>query len=74
MRIDRSKKVFIDSNMLMFAADFKQDNVFDWMDQLYEEIYIHKEVLNELLLSDVREKVNTYLSRVVGIYLIQQTS
>lgn len=58
---NRSSKVFIDSNMLVFATEFQQADVFEWMDQLYGEIYIHQEVLNELILSDVKNKVEGYL-------------
>lgn len=59
---DRTNKVFIDSNMLMFAAEFQKADVFEWMDQLYDEIYIHQEVLNELILPSMKSKVETFLS------------
>ena len=58
----RSNKVFIDSNMLMFAAEFQQADIFEWMDQLYDEIYIHQAVLDELILSNTKSKVEAYLS------------
>lgn len=59
---NRTNKVFIDSNMLMFAAEFQKADVFEWMDQLYGEIYIHQEVLNELILSSIKSKIETFLS------------
>lgn len=54
---NRTNKVFIDSNMLMFAAEFQKADVFEWMDQLYGEIYIHQEVLNELILPSIKSKI-----------------
>lgn len=55
---DRFRKVFIDSNMLIFAADFRHANVFEWMNQLYSKIFVHEEVYRELLSSDVKKIVN----------------
>jgi hypothetical protein len=37
--------------------------VFSWIDSLYEEIYIHQEVLEELLISDVRKIVEGYIAQ-----------
>lgn len=48
--------------MLMFAAEFQKADVFEWMDQLYGEIYIHQEVLNELILPSIKSKIETFFS------------
>ena len=46
--VDRKKvKTFIDTNMLIFAVDYQKDNVFDWIDTLYCDAWIHQEVLIE---------------------------
>lgn len=58
MMNNRSDKVFIDSNMIIFAADFQQANVFDWINELYQNVYIHKEVYNELLFPSVKNTVD----------------
>lgn len=42
-------RVFIDTNMLFFAMQYKKEDVFTWFNALYENIWIHVEVLNELL-------------------------
>lgn len=47
----RLGKVFIDANMINYAVAYNRDNVFDWINGLYEEIYIHQAVLDELLLN-----------------------
>lgn len=57
---DSPSKVFIDSNMLIFAADFKKENILEWMDSLYDEIYLHIDVYEELLTSSIRKKVETF--------------
>lgn len=53
--VDRKNmRTFIDTNMLIFAGDYQRDNVFDWIDTLYSDIWIHIDVLNELLLGKKR--------------------
>jgi predicted nucleic acid-binding protein len=59
----RNGKVFVDANILIHAATFKSANVFSWIDSLYKEIYIHQEVLEELLISDVRKTVEGYIAQ-----------
>lgn len=54
----RSEKVFIDSNMIIFAAAYKKDDVFDWINQLYSDVYIHIDVYHELLISEICGKVD----------------
>lgn len=62
MMNDRSDKVFVDSNMIIFAADFKNANVFEWINELYHNVYIHKEVYNELLFSSVKKAVDELIA------------
>jgi predicted nucleic acid-binding protein len=57
----RNGKVFVDANILIHAATFRSADVFSWIDSLYDDIYIHQEVLDELLISDVRKKVQGYI-------------
>lgn len=38
----RLGKVFIDTNILLHADVYQDDNIFEWIDALYEEIYIHQ--------------------------------
>lgn len=57
----RKGKVFVDANILIHAATFKSADVFSWIDSLYEEVYIHQVVLNELLISDVKDRVRSYI-------------
>lgn len=59
----REGKVFIDANVLIHAATFKSANVFSWIDSLYEEIYIHQQVLEELLVISVRQTVKDYIDQ-----------
>ncbi|QFT91166.1 hypothetical protein FIU87_21170 [Bacillus sp. THAF10] len=43
----RAGKVIVDTNILMNALDFRKCNVYDWIDEVYEEIFVHIEVVNE---------------------------
>lgn len=45
----REGKVFIDANMIINASKFRKSDVFSWINQLYEEIYVHIEVIAEVL-------------------------
>lgn len=58
----RSGKVFIDANIIIHAESFQKADVFSWLHDLYEEIYIHETVLNELRISSVRMKVETFIA------------
>lgn len=40
-------KTFIDANILFFISDFRKYAVDEWLEQLYNTIYIHKEVLED---------------------------
>ncbi|WP_341281364.1 hypothetical protein [Paenibacillus sp. FSL H8-0537] len=59
----RNGKVFVDANIIIHAATFKSADVFSWIDSLYEDIYVHQVVLDELLISDVRNKVQSYIDQ-----------
>lgn len=59
----RKGKVFIDANILIHAASYQSADVFQWINELYEEIYIHKVVLDELRISSVRQKVEMYIKQ-----------
>ncbi|PIJ98076.1 hypothetical protein [Lysinibacillus sphaericus] len=54
----RKGKVFIDSNILILATDYKLINVFDLIDSLYEDVYVHKIVYDELLIKEVQKNVD----------------
>ena len=47
-------KTFIDANILFYINDFRRYAVDEWLEQLYDTIYIHKEVLEELKLGKVK--------------------
>ncbi|MDM5246124.1 hypothetical protein [Lysinibacillus sp. G4S2] len=57
----RKGKVLIDSNILIFATEYKIINVFQLIDALYDEVYIHKMVYDELLLNEVKQNVDAKL-------------
>lgn len=51
MMIDRKKaRVFLDTNILIFAEGYQRENIFEWIDKLYSDVWIHADVLNEMLL------------------------
>lgn len=54
--------VFIDANIIIHAASFRQADVFDWLNRLYGRIIIHIEVLEELKISSVREKIEVLIA------------
>ena len=64
------QKVFIDSNMLIFAVDFQKNNILEWMNLLYDDIYIHIEVYNELLTSSIKKLSVLLLMKNNGLYLV----
>ncbi len=37
----RKGKVFIDANVIIYAHVFERADIFQWINDLYEEIYIH---------------------------------
>jgi len=45
----RKARVFIDTNMLIFAMQYHKENVFEWIELLYGNVWIHMSVLAELL-------------------------
>ncbi|WP_214777689.1 hypothetical protein [Exiguobacterium sp. s22] len=53
--------VFIDANIIIHAASFRQADVFDWINSLYGQVLIHVEVLNELKISSVRQRVDAFI-------------
>lgn len=53
----RKGKVIIDTNLLMQALDYRKSNVFDWIDQVYENIYVHMEVVNEFQIESERKSI-----------------
>ena len=57
----RPGKVFVDTNILLHADMYQHDNIFDWIDALYEEVYIHQMVLDEILSASARHKVTQYI-------------
>ncbi|MGE7673136.1 PIN domain-containing protein [Lysinibacillus sp. NPDC094403] len=58
----RKGKVFIDANILIAATDYKIKNVFEWIDALYDEVYVHQMVYDELLLNEVKQNVDNKLT------------
>lgn len=46
--MNKNLPTFIDTNMLIYLAATEKINPFLWLDQLYEQIYVHVDVLNEL--------------------------
>lgn len=53
----RKGKVIIDTNLLMQALDYRKYDVFDWIDQVYENIYVHIEVINEFRIESERKSI-----------------
>lgn len=56
--------------MLIFAVDFQKNNILEWMNLLYDDIYIHIEVYNELLTSSIKKLSVLLLMKNNGLYLI----
>ncbi|WP_214780565.1 hypothetical protein [Exiguobacterium sp. s22] len=56
------KPVFIDANIIIHAASFRQADVFAWINSLYGQVLIHVEVLNELKISSVRDRVDVFIN------------
>lgn len=55
------RKAFIDANILQTAALYEKSDVYDWIDALYDTIYIHISVFQECLHSQVRRKIEDRL-------------
>lgn len=53
--------VFIDANIIIHAASFRQADVFDWINSLYGQVLIHVEVLNELKISSIRQRIDAFI-------------
>lgn len=59
----RNGKTFIDSNILIYGESFQKADVFCWIHNMYESIYIHKTVLDELITGKAREKVTDLIDK-----------
>lgn len=57
----RGGKVFVDTNILFHADAYDLENVLEWIHSLYEEVYIHQMVLDEMLRESARQKVQQYI-------------
>lgn len=53
----RKGKAIIDTNLLMHALDYRKYDVFDWIDHVYENIYIHIEVVDEFKIESERMSI-----------------
>lgn len=60
--MSRKGKVFIDSNIIFYATKYQKKDVFQWVESLYEEIYIHKIVLEELVTSTARANAESKIN------------
>ena len=58
----RKGKVFIDANIIIHAGSFQKADVFQWVNLLYEEIYIHIEVVKELQVPSIRKKAEEFVA------------
>ena len=58
----RKGKAFIDANIIIHVGSFQKTDVFQWINQLYEEIYIHIEVLKELQIPSIRKKAEEFIT------------
>ncbi|OCS91062.1 hypothetical protein [Caryophanon latum] len=43
------------------GKSYQHDPIFEWIDALYEEVYIHQMILDELLNVSARNKVTQYI-------------
>ncbi len=39
---------FIDTNIILYILNFKDEDITEWLSQLYEKIYIHKDIYDEI--------------------------
>lgn len=51
----RLDQTFIDTNILLFMCEFKKYQVDHWLEQLYDTIYIHKDIMDEIQSESVKE-------------------
>lgn len=58
----RKGKVFIDANIIIHAGSFQKADGFQWINQLYEKIYIHIEVVKELQVPSIRKKAEEFVA------------
>ena len=59
--MNENNYTFIDANILIYIYEFKKFSVDEWLENLYGTIFIHKEVMNELIISDMKEH---YLDKI----------
>lgn len=53
--------VFLDANMIIYISQFKKYDVATWLNTLYNRIYVHIEVLDELRLAQARDLCTTQI-------------
>lgn len=52
----RNAQVFIDANIINFAVTYQKNDILGWLDELYDTLYVHSEVLAEILI-DSNKKI-----------------
>lgn len=53
----RNGKVFIDANIINFGVTYQKSDILGWLDELYDTLYIHSEVLAEILIGSNKKIV-----------------
>lgn len=58
---NRNGKVFIDANIINFAVTYQKSDILGWLDELYGTLYIHSEVLAEILIDSIQRVVMEHI-------------
>ena len=58
MNSTENSDVFLDSNMIIYISNFKKYDVVTWLNALYNKVYVHTQVLDELLYSELKDFCN----------------
>lgn len=51
--------VFVDANILIYCAKFRKSNSFAWLNDLYQTVYIHQMVLDEVVENESRSIIES---------------
>lgn len=66
-------KVFIDTNIIFSLLKIRNENALLWVKQLYEEVYIHETVLEELRYPTTKERVQELIDSKEWILFEEST-
>ncbi|MDQ7937929.1 hypothetical protein RA086_09945 [Lactiplantibacillus sp. WILCCON 0030] len=62
MMINSEKAVFIDTNVLFYASNFKKYDILNWLNSVYPQIIVHEDVWKEVRTQHNQKLIQPFLT------------